>query len=317
MEVCLVTSLPVSPMATELGFEDRPHCPLCGSTDRQPVWEARFNDPLVRAMLDRFHYSADLEAALGNEHFALMRCRQCNLLHHARHLDAAGLVRLYRDWTDQYQVRRFETEHGRLHPGEAGRQKIKLALRLSHLAGRRSPAAADLRLLDFGCGNGEHLLAARLIGFRPVGIDFSDTRAAAARIGGVSVHRDLDAFDAAGEAAVHAVILSQVLEHLTDPLGLLKAITARMVPGGVMYIGVPDCTGVTVPQSFHAFHNVQPLEHLNGFTPATLDRMAEAAGLRPLRRPATFLGTSVLQALRSAAGLFWQPRTTDRFYGFG
>lgn len=311
-----MTSLPKSPVAAQLRFEDRPQCPLCGSGDRQPVWEGRFNDPAVRAMLDRFHYSAELEHELDGAAFSLVRCRQCGLLHHARHLDEAGLVRLYRDWTDQDQVRKFEAEHGRSQPGVAGRQKIKLALRLHHLARQRFPDA-KLRLLDFGCGNGEHLLAARLIGFDPVGVDLSDSRAAAARIGGMPVYPGLDAFDAAGETPLHAVILSQVLEHLTDPLGLLKAITARLVRGGVIYIGVPDCTGVTVPQTFHDFHNVQPLEHLNGFTPRTLDRMAAAAGLHPLRRPATFLGTSVLQAARSAAGLVWQPRTTDRFYGFG
>ena len=311
-----MTSVPRSPVAAQLHFEDRPQCPLCGSEDRQPVWNARFSDPAVRAMLDRFHYSADLGVQLGDQSFALVRCRQCGLLHHARHLDQAGLVQLYRDWTDQDQVRAFEADHGRAPPGVAGRQKIKLALRLHHLARQRFPQD-NLRVLDFGCGNGEHLLAARLIGFQPVGIDLSDSRAAAARVGGMPVHASLDAFDAAGEVPVHAVILSQVLEHLADPLGLLKAVTARMVKGGVIYIGVPDCTGVTVPKTFHDFHNVQPLEHLNGFTPETLDRMAAAAGLSPLRRPAAFLGTSVLQALRSAAGLVWQPRTTDRFYAFG
>jgi SAM-dependent methyltransferase len=312
-----MTSVPKVPLSARLQFEARPTCPLCGGKDRQPVWEGRFDDPTVRQMLDRFHYSADLHAELGDERFALVRCSHCDLLHHARHLDPAGLVRLYRDWTDQDQVHKFEAEHGRSQPGVAGRQKIKLALRLHHLARQRFPSEAELRVLDFGCGNGEHLLAARLIGFAAVGIDLSDSRAAAARIGGMPVYPGLDAFDAAGEAPLHAVILSQVLEHLTDPLGLLRAITARMAPGGVMYIGVPDCTGVTVPKTFHDFHNVQPLEHLNCFTPATLDRMAATAGLNPLRRPATFLGTSVLQALRSAAGLVWQPRTTDRFYAFG
>ena len=317
MEVCLVTSVPTSRIAAQLQFEDRPQCPLCGSNDRQPVWDGRFSDPAVRAMLDRFHYSADLAAQLGDESFALVRCRQCGLLHHARHLDHAGLVRLYRDWTDQNQVRQFEAEHGRAQPGVAGRQKIKLALRLHHLARQRFPSEAELRVLDFGCGNGEHLLAARLIGFQPVGLDLSDSRAAAARIGGMPVYPGLDAFDAAGEAPLHAVILSQVLEHLTDPLGLLRAIAARMAPGAVIYIGVPDCSGVTVPKSFHDFHNVQPLEHLNGFTPETLDRMAAAAGFTPVRRPAAFLGTRLTQALRSAVGLIWQPRTTDRFYQLG
>lgn len=312
-----MTTEPAYAVAARLQFEDRLHCPLCGSANRRPVWQGRFCDPAVRAMLDRFHYSADLAAELGDAGFELVRCGQCGLLYHARHLDQAGLVRLYRDWTDQGQVSRFEAEHGRADPDVVGRQKIKLALRLHHLARLRFPSRAGLRVLDFGCGNGEHLLAARLIGFATVGIDLSDSRVAAARIGGMPVYSGLDAFDAAGEAPVEGVILSQVLEHLTDPFGLLRALTARMAPGGLMYIGVPDCTGVTVPTSFHDFHAVQPLEHLNGFTPATLDRMAAAAGLRPLRRPAAFLGTTLRQALRSAAGLIWQPRTTDRFYTLG
>ncbi len=107
------------------------------------------------------------------------------------------------------------------------------------------------------------------------------------------------------------------MEHRTDPLGLLRAVTAHLAPGGILYIGVPICPGVTVPKDFHQFHCAQPLEHLNGFTPVTLDKMAAAAGFALVRRPAVFLGTTLKQALRAAAGLICQPRTTDRFYRLG
>ncbi|MBA3910007.1 MAG: hypothetical protein C0524_08970 [Rhodobacter sp.] len=59
---------------------------------------------------------------------------------------------------------------------------------------------------------------------------------------------------------------------------------------------------------------MQPLEHLNAFTPETLDLMAGRAGFVRCRRPPTFLGTSLVQAARTVAGLLWQPRTTDAFY---
>jgi 2-polyprenyl-3-methyl-5-hydroxy-6-metoxy-1,4-benzoquinol methylase len=187
-------------------------------------------------------------------------------------------------------------------------------LRLRHLVRDRVAQAAPIRLMDFGCGDGEMLAAARVLGMEAIGIDISATRAHAARGAGALVLPDLATFDAKGGGKVHAVVLSQVLEHVSDPVGLLRAIAPRMVPGGVLFVAVPNCSGLTVPRDFDGFHRLQPLEHINAFTPRTLRETVARAGFHPLRRPMASLDTRPLGVLRALANLVYQPATTDQFF---
>jgi 2-polyprenyl-3-methyl-5-hydroxy-6-metoxy-1,4-benzoquinol methylase len=168
--------------------------------------------------------------------------------------------------------------------------------------------------MDFGCGDGEMLAAAKVLGMDPIGIDISATRAHAARGAGALVLPDLATFDAKGGGKVHAVVLSQVLEHVSDPVGLLREIAQRLVPGGVLFVAVPNCSGMTEPHDFGSFHHLQPLEHLNAFTPRTLRETVARAGFQPLRRPMASLDTRPLGVLRALANLVYQPATTDQFF---
>ncbi|MBA3910006.1 MAG: hypothetical protein C0524_08965 [Rhodobacter sp.] len=223
---------------------------MCATSIGAPIWEGKFSDKSVREFIARFHYSSDAAAALGDERFALVRCPSCGMVYHARHADDAGLERIYRDWTDQEQVRRFEAEHRSPVAGEEGRQRIRTVLRLQHLARRQFAGGDALRLLDFGCGNGELMMAAQLLGFQPTGIDLSESRATAAHGAGRPIYPDLEAFDHSGQGAMHAVVLAQVLEHLVEPLGLLQALHERMLPGGGAASGRARLQGYNRPLGF-------------------------------------------------------------------
>lgn len=302
--------------AVSLRFVERARCPCCAASGAKSLWSGRFSDPAVAGYLAQFHYSADLSAELGDQPFDLVGCGACGLVYHRLVMAENGLSQLYGRWIDAAQVARFEAGHTSkgVDPFADAVQRLKLVLRLRHLVQNGGPLALPIRLMDFGCGNGEVLAAARVLGMQAIGIDISAARVDAARASGALVLPDLAAFDAEAGGKVHAVVLSQVLEHVSDPLGLLGQIAQRLLPGGVLFVAVPDCRGLAVPRSFAEFHQLQPLEHMNAFTPQTLRGIVGRAGFRPLRRPMAGVDTRLAGLLRAMVNLVHQPDSTDQFF---
>ena len=236
-------------------------------------------------------------------------------MYHRLVMSDAAIPVVYSEWTDSAQVERFEGMHGRAEQFEVGIFRTKLLLRIKKLLAGQFPD--PLRLLDFGCGDGHTIAQARMFGFDAQGIDVSLSRTEQASVMNCKVFADLDAFDRHGGGKVHAVILEQVLEHLMEPLDILTALRDRMVPGGIIYIAVPNCAGTTIPQDFAEFHNVQPLEHVNAFTPATLSTLMQNAGFSKLRWPSVFVSTGLKGAVRTVAGMVYRPQNTEQFFRLG
>lgn len=97
------------------------------------------------------------------------------------------------------------------------------------------------RLLDLGCWVGFMLVEARGRGWDVTGVEPSEFAAAYARDHfNLSVlEQDLLAADLPG-GAFDAIVLGDVIEHLTDPLAALRHIASLLAPGGVLYLTLPD-----------------------------------------------------------------------------
>ena len=303
----------LAPTGSRVAFVTRNACPTCGSVASVDVWSGRFDDPDVRQHMTSFHYSGGWADALTGADFALARCTGCGMLWHRKVIAPEWVPVVYGEWADAAQAARFEAAHVDVQHNllDRGVQRIKLVLRIAHLLG---DLARPPRLLDFGCGDGTLLLTAQGLGMDVGGIDVSASRSASLAASGVPVWPDLAARDEDRVAPADAVVLSQVLEHLADPLGLLRALHARMAPGSVLFAAVPDCTGITVPDDFDSFHKVAPIEHMNGFTPATLTAICRRAGFAPIQRPTAIVTTRPRRALRSAVNWVWDPKSTDQFF---
>ncbi|MGY6409685.1 MAG: class I SAM-dependent methyltransferase [Alkalilacustris sp.] len=136
--------------------------------------------------------------------------------------------------------------------------------------------ADPVRLLDFGCGDGRFLAACAAFGFECVGVEFSSAREktrVADFFGGLE---EVRAEMAPGH--FHAVVLFEVLEHLAEPLQTLKALHALLARGGVLVLETPNCPNVTSINSISDYRLIDPLGHINAFTPETQERIANEAG---------------------------------------
>jgi SAM-dependent methyltransferase len=122
-----------------------------------------------------------------------------------------------------------------------------LAARIWHHVNGSLPLA-DQRLdgpvLDVGCNRGEVLLVLRSRGLEVTGLEPNPVAAAAARAHGLEViEAQIERADLP-ESRFGSILLSQVLEHVHDPHGVLRRLRPALRPDGRLYIVVPNMESV-------------------------------------------------------------------------
>jgi 2-polyprenyl-3-methyl-5-hydroxy-6-metoxy-1,4-benzoquinol methylase len=96
------------------------------------------------------------------------------------------------------------------------------------------------KLLDVGCGNGNMLKLAKELGWDVTGLEIDPNAVKAARERGLNViegdyrklHQFVDGYD--------CIICSHVLEHVHQPLILLRLLVEALKPQGVLFLSLPN-----------------------------------------------------------------------------
>ena len=108
------------------------------------------------------------------------------------------------------------------------------------------PASAR-HVLDVGCGEGVFGASVEARGARVTGIELDGeaARVAARRLTCVLT---LPAEEAVGvlDSRPDVVVLADVLEHLADPVAVLRALRSTLAPGGLLVFSVPNATHASI-----------------------------------------------------------------------
>ncbi|MGI8586543.1 MAG: class I SAM-dependent methyltransferase [Chloroflexia bacterium] len=138
------------------------------------------------------------------------------------------------------------------------------------------------RVLDIGCGRGLLLHHLRKRGWEVAGTELSEDSASYARD---VLHIDVQTANITDlrlpSESFDAVILWHVLEHITDPEALLQEVARILYPGGTLLVAVPNFGSVEARLAKSRWFHLDVPRHLNHFTPQTLRRMLDEAGLHP------------------------------------
>jgi SAM-dependent methyltransferase len=130
----------------------------------------------------------------------------------------------------------------------------------------------DASVLDFGCGRGGFLDSMAHLGWSTYGID-PGAKVAFPR------HTELTAIP--DSPTFRLVVLQQVLEHVTEPLGILRQLGRATRQGGFILISVPNFDDVGVHGDF--VYCIRSHTHVLAYTRQCLTWLLAAAGFRALK----------------------------------
>jgi SAM-dependent methyltransferase len=251
-----------------VGDREAMNCSACGSSALSPHLSVRgeTGDQGLIPTTDAYG------TALGD----IVRCGDC------------GHMQLDRFPTDEELLVMYEDAESDDYVEEEAGQRLTAQVALERIE-RWVPEKG--RLLDLGCWVGFLLAEARDRGWQVVGVEPSEFAAGYARDqhGLEILEQDLLSADLPA-AAFDAIVLGDVIEHLTDPLATLEHIATLLTPGGVLYLTVPDSGSRLARALGRHWWSVIPT-HLQYFSRHSLALLLRRAGYEPLElttAPKTF-----------------------------
>src|SRR5918911_3350685 len=254
-----MTGHAVAPDATSYAPEARPsltlvsvRCCICEHDDAEPV-----------AVGEDFEYRSSADS------FLAVRCRSCGLIYLNPRPTLDELPRIY---PPTYHAYNFSKNRFGIVYRARSEIEARRLLRWCH------SLPDDARILDVGCGDGFHLSLLRAFGkpgWRLEGVEPSASAAQAARESGLTVHQGIVQQLDLPRDSYDLVLLIQTVEHVDDPVGVLRAVRSLLRPGGRVVI-VTDNTDTIDFKIFQGRHwgGYHFPRHWNLFNRATLHGLA-------------------------------------------
>lgn len=258
-------------------------CFVCGTDLAEPVWTTR----------DRAFGVPGL--------YTVVRCCQCGFLYQRPRVRDEHLADCYPDQYPRHQEpspripfkgspQRVSAVRWALATGlgyERFREarvgpvtRLRARLLLRRLKWSCLPWRGQGRYLDVGCGSGGTLGVARALGWRVAGIEVDADAAARARRFTDEIHvGDVLSAPFAPEG-FDVVTVLHVLEHVPDPVRVMRRMLEWLAPGGLLIVEVPNAGGLGARLFGPAWSGLELPRHLSQFTPESLATVVERAGGR-------------------------------------
>lgn len=199
-------------------------------------------------------------------HFA--RCLSCGLIRIDPHPTDEELTEFYSNYVYTKRVIKPSTKWFRF------RMKVLPLMAM----------APGKKFLDIGCNVGSAVSAAAGLGCDAVGIDVGP--AAIEQAKELWPHcrffnETLEAFSERGEK-FDIVFCTEVIEHVKDLHGFMKALTKVLNPGAVLFITTPDSGHFRVPRkNLIHWKEFRPVQHLAIFNKKNMRGLLQQYGIDP------------------------------------
>jgi 2-polyprenyl-3-methyl-5-hydroxy-6-metoxy-1,4-benzoquinol methylase len=317
-----------APETQEIGNRSCPDCYLCGTAgqllyqglqDRlfgaPGIWNFKYcpNPACGLAWLDPMPLAEEIWKAYGNYYT------------HAANRNGGPLHQAFYYARDGYLAQKFGDP-----AAQSFRQKLVGTLlylfpqrrETFNLAVMELKAQPGKRLLDIGCGRGDKLELLQSLGWQAEGIELDPKAVRQARARGLQVRQGTLADQQYPNGSFHAITMTHVIEHISEPRSLLRECYRILKPGGRLFMVTPnlgsrlhrifcqDWRGLEPPRHFWLFSSscLRTLVQDTGFSIDSLTTRACGAQFIYLQswRLANHLSSngSVWERLK-AGGSFW------------
>jgi 2-polyprenyl-3-methyl-5-hydroxy-6-metoxy-1,4-benzoquinol methylase len=157
---------------------------------------------------------------------------------------------------------------------------VSLGKRLFDTKAHAIPATTPGRLLEIGCASGSYLHAMAGQGWQVEGIEFSAEAAASARKLGYRVDAGAVETIDRDDAGFDLIAGWMVLEHLHQPLAVLRKLRLWVKPQGRLAVSVPNAGSLERRLFGRNWYALQLPTHLYHYDPASIRKLMAAAGWR-------------------------------------
>ncbi len=202
---------------------------------------------------------------------ALRRCADCGQL-----ISAASEAR-YWETMASFNAPGFNQPP----PREMARRRKVAQRRLQTITRLLEKSPANSRLIDIGCSRGQFVAFAGQAGYAAEGVEPAPDIAAAARALGLHVRTGLLEDQHYDDAAFDAASLFEVVEHLREPLPLLRECRRILKPGSILVISTGNAASWTaraMGARWDYFHMEKDGGHISFFNPQSMTVLARHAG---------------------------------------
>ena len=174
------------------------------------------------------------------------------------------------------------------------------------------------RLLEVGCGSGNMLKAMADLGWQVEGIDLDPVAVEKSRSKGLEVRTGCLEDRRYPEDYFDAITMSHLIEHVHDPLELLRACHRILKPRGSLVVVTPNINSAGHRMCGASWFHLDPPRHLRIFTTNSLTSLLRKAGFRSIKITTTIRGAAhayaASRSVRRTARYQWgsrQPLTTS------
>lgn len=131
----------------------------------------------------------------------------------------------------------------------------------------------NISLLDVGCGRGYFMDEARKLGWNTFGIDYSSItiRYALRNLNLKVFQSDIGTYKTTNKYDV--IVLSQFIEHVSNPNEIIKKCYQLLKKGGLIYVATPNIRSISAKVLGVGFDHLIPPEHLGYYSRKTLERL--------------------------------------------
>lgn len=267
-------------------------CCLCGDAACEPIG-----------------IGEDFEYRTSEDSFLVFRCGGCGLVFLNPRPAVSEFERIY---PANYHAFDFSAEEfGFVY-------KVRSRLEARRVLSQCKGLPDDARILDVGCGDGFHLRLLRDYGkatWTCAGVDCDARAVQAARRSGLEVHHGT--LDEANlpPGSFDLVFMVQTIEHVDDPLALVRSIARVLKPGGRLVIVTDnsDSLDFKIFQGRHwgGYHFPR---HWYLFNKSSMRRLADRAGLEVARLSTIVSPVNWTYSLRNLLDDWGAPRwVVNRF----
>lgn len=226
-------------------------CPVCEGNEGSTLAQLRY------ALFD--------DLAMSGQK-TLLECSQCGMLYDDVQFSDDQLQEYYR-----------RNEHyATSSTGGSGSVSEENKARYLRIIDLLKPGSNGV-ILDVGCGQGGFISQCLQYGLNAVGIEPSAKSREMAQEAGLHVYESIDAYVASSPSdKVQAVVFSHVLEHLMNPMNLIRTF-AKYADDASVYIEVPDAGSYISPSSIR--WQEMYFEHLSHFREQNIAEFARRSSI--------------------------------------